>query len=115
MNATIIVKREATGTHNGKEFKGIVIAVLGKKKGIARAYLPDVFDEFCGTCLAVNKLRCKVQKEKIVGLCRGQRELVDWAAKYMGDATGLEFKIRKEEKKLKAMQDMYANRLPGES
>lgn len=64
MKTNFIVKPEAEGTHNGKAYRGLVVATMGKEKAIAFSYLPDVFDEDFGKSLAELKLKQKTVAEK---------------------------------------------------
>lgn len=64
MNIQFIVKPEATGTYNGRTYKGLVVATLGKKKGTAHTYLPDSFDLAKGQAIATYRLHSKLSKAK---------------------------------------------------
>lgn len=70
MNINFIVKPEATGTFNGREYKGIVIANVGKTKGVQRTYLPDVFNESDGKAMAEYRLRRKMSRKKEIRLTK---------------------------------------------
>lgn len=66
MKTTFIVKPDAHGFNNGKEYRGLVIATKGKEKAISFAYIPDTFDELLGMTLAELKLKRKLSRRKQV-------------------------------------------------
>ena len=68
MKTQLIVKPEAKGTYSGRAYKGLVVAVCGKHKGITRTYLPDVFDENIGLKIALAKLGIKQSRDRLARL-----------------------------------------------
>lgn len=66
MKTNFIVKADAHGFNNGKEYRGLIIATKGKEKAISYAYIPDTFDEELGRTLAELKLKRKLSRRKQV-------------------------------------------------
>lgn len=102
----IISNQEATGQHNGREYKGIMIAVERKLKGIARCYLPDEWNEVTGMMIATNKVRIKYQKARIVDmkhLLRYKRGICD---RFADAVINLELKLEAEVTLLDGMKAM---------
>ena len=99
MNMQVISYPEATGTHNGKAYKGITIAIQGKTKGIARAYLPDEFDEDKGERVALTKMYLKLSKARVTYLNELTR--INWKHMYsvMDELEAIGRRIEKEETK----------------
>lgn len=99
MKTQVIAYPEATGTHNGREYKGITIAISGKAKGISRAYLPDAYDEDKGERVAVAKMEIKRSRAKVTDLNAMMRNA--WKNLYaiMDDIETMGRKVEKEETK----------------
>lgn len=76
MKTQIIVYPEATGTHNGKAYKGITIAINGKTKGIARAYLPDTYNGYKGERVALAKMEIKRSRARVTELNHQNRHII---------------------------------------
>jgi len=68
MNIQFIVKNDAEGYYNGKAYKGLVVATLGKSKSYAHTYLPDSFNECKGKAMASYRLHMKLSRKREVEL-----------------------------------------------
>jgi hypothetical protein len=106
MNIQFVVNSEAEGTYNGRQYKGLVIAIHGRKKAVARTFLPDEFSEEKGKTIATQRLHMKLSKAKEKSLAQQYKYIYKMIDLLATKCKTINNKINKEAAKRKVISEI---------